>query len=76
MSAKKKKKKRPTFVAENGNVQTPIYTIKRGRLDKEVKVLAAGVKRTQFLSLEEHSRLPTECNKSIFLVTALPRPAA
>ena len=41
MSAKKKEKKRPTFVAENGNVQIPIYTIKRGRLDKEVKVLAA-----------------------------------
>ncbi len=41
MSAKRKKKERPTFVAENGNVQIPIYTIKRGRLDKEVKVLAA-----------------------------------
>jgi hypothetical protein len=39
MSAKKKK--RPTFVAENGNVQIPIYTIKGGRLHKEVKVLAA-----------------------------------
>ncbi|MGO9200004.1 MAG: hypothetical protein ACLQM8_05625 [Limisphaerales bacterium] len=41
MSAKKKKKKRPTFVAENENVQIPIYTIKHGRLDKEVKVPAA-----------------------------------
>ena len=35
MSAKKKK--RPTFVAENGNVQIPIYTIKRGRSTKKLK---------------------------------------
>ncbi len=28
-------------MAENENVQIPIYTIKHGRLDKEVKVPAA-----------------------------------
>ena len=76
MSAKRKKKERPTFVAENGNMQNANLHHQARPPRQRSQSAGGGVKRAQFLSPQgKYAGYLADVNKNIFLLTALPRPA-